>query len=34
VAGRGIQVRPAIRGSGFIDFSSRNRADQHAITLN
>ena len=34
VASCGIQVRPAIRGRGFIDFSGRDRADQHAITLN
>jgi hypothetical protein len=34
VASCGIQVRPAIRGRSFIDFSSRDRADQHPITLN
>ena len=34
VASCGIQVRPAIRGRGFIDFSGRDRAGQHAITLN
>jgi hypothetical protein len=34
VASCGIQVRPAVRGRGFVDFSGRDRADQHAITLN
>src|SRR3974390_1346379 len=28
-----IQVRPAVGGRSFIDFSERNRTDQHAITL-
>jgi len=29
-----IQVCPAIGGRGFIDFSKRDRTNQHAITLN
>jgi hypothetical protein len=29
-----IQERPAIGGRGFIDFSKRDRTNQHAITLN
>ena len=33
MGGRRIQVRPAIGGSGFIDFSERDRADQHSIAL-
>jgi hypothetical protein len=34
VASCAIQVRPAVRGRGFVDFSGRDRADQDAITLN
>jgi len=33
VRSRCIQVCPAIGGRGFIDFSERDRADEHAITL-
>ena len=33
VGGRGIQVRPAIGSRGFIDFSERDGANQHAIAL-
>jgi hypothetical protein len=34
VGGGCIQERPTIRGCGFIDFSERDRADQHAIAFN
>src|SRR5205807_6658088 len=33
VGRRSIQVRPAISSCGFIGFSKRDRADQHAIAL-
>jgi len=33
VGGGGVQVRASIGGRGFIDFSERDGANQHAIAL-